>query len=73
MAEKDLRYFYPPLASAIGVPASVIHYNFTHWMDELKKDKKEAVFSLAPATLVTLQPFANRTLSVLFKLWWTSN
>ncbi len=58
-----------------GVPAAVIHYNFTHWIDEITAennekddaDKKEVVFSLAPATLVTLQAFSKATIKRVLK------
>ena len=61
-AERELRYFYAPLAEVIGVPAAVLHSNFVHKIDDLKAEKKEAVFPLDPATQSDLQPFSKATI-----------
>jgi hypothetical protein len=61
-AERELRYFYAPLAAVIGVPAAVLHYNFTHWIDEQSGDGKQGIVTLVPSVLSRLQPFSEKTI-----------
>ena len=62
LAEEEIRYFDSALATELGVPAAVIHYNCAFWMSKLRSDGEAPIVELAPAGLATRLPFSKPTI-----------